>query len=113
MVRRTILQQEIVVEEHVKLSREAIRKRVKITKAIAAGINLGIAVLTAVTLAAGCIAAFIIMCNRTGAPGGELLVIPAIACAFAWGHEIGESRGRRMLEMEDFENGYIEQDAGH
>ena len=98
MVRRTILQQEVVIEEHVKLSREAI--------------NLGIMALSAVILAAGCITAFCIMCNRTGAPGGELLVIPAIACAFAWGHEVGESRGRRMLEMEDCEDGYIEQNAG-
>ena len=112
MVRRTILLQEVVIEEHVKLSREAIKKRVKVTKAIAAGINLGIMALSAVILAAGCITAFCIMCNRTGAPGGELLVIPAIACAFAWGHEVGESRGRRMLEMEDCEDGYIEQNAG-
>lgn len=112
MVRRTILQQEVVIEEHVRLSREAIKKRVKLTKAIAAGINLGIAVLSAVILVAGCITAFSVMCSRTGAPGGELLVIPAIAFAFAWGHEIGESRVRRMLEMEDYEDGYIEQNAG-
>ena len=47
MVRRTIMQTEVIVEEQrLKPRRSQIRRRVRIEKAIARGINLGIVVLS-------------------------------------------------------------------
>ena len=82
MTRKTVMHREtevFVVEEKLAPRKEAIKRRVKLERCIAAGINLGAMILT-------------------GGLGGEVLVFPALAMMFLWGREIGLREARQEAE---------------
>lgn len=108
MVRRTIMQTEVIVEEQkVRPRRSQIRKRVKAERAIARGISLGIMVLSAAVFIRVGFLVYDVMNSRTGGLGGEILVFPALALAFGFGYEIGARNERKQWEAdEDGENEY-------
>ena len=96
MTRKTVMHREtevFVVEEKLTPRKEAIKRRVKLERCIAAGINLGVMILTG-----GALMVFAVMDSRTGGLGGEVLVFPALAMMFLWGREIGLREARQEAE---------------
>ena len=92
MTRKTVMHREtevFVVEERLAPRKEAIKRRVKLERCIAAGINLGAMIGRMV---------FAVMDSRTGGLGGEVLVFPALAMMFLWGREIGLREARQEAE---------------
>lgn len=101
MVRKTVMQRETevyVIEEKLTPRKEAIKRRVKLEKCIAAGINLGAMILTGGTLVKIGLMVFVVIDSRTGGLGGEVLVFPALAMMFLWGREIGLGEARQEAE---------------
>nr|DAQ32001.1 MAG TPA: MYM-type zinc finger protein [Caudoviricetes sp.] len=95
MTRKTVTHREtevFVVEEKLAPRKEAIKRRVKLEKCIAAGINLGAMILTGGALVKIGFMVFTVIDSRTGGLGGEILVFPALAMMFLWGREVGRSR---------------------
>ena len=95
MTRKTVTHREtevFVVEEKLAPRKEAIKRRVKLEKCIAAGINLGAMILTGGALVKIGFMVFTVIDSRTGGLGGEILVCPALAMMFLWGREVGRSR---------------------
>lgn len=105
MTRKTVMHREtevFVVEEKLAPRKEAIKRRVKLERCIAAGINLGAMILTGGALVKIGLMVFAVMDSRTGGLGGEVLVFPALAMMFLWGREIGLREARQEAEaMED------------
>lgn len=87
-----------VVEEKLAPRKEAIKRRVKLERCIAAGINLGAMILTGGALVKIGLMVFAVMDSRTGGLGGEVLVFPALAMMFLWGREIGLREARQEAE---------------
>ena len=95
MTRKTVMHREtevFVVEEKLAPRKEAIKRRVKLERCIAAGINLGAMILTGSALVK---IGFMVF---TGGLGGEVLVFPALAMMFLWGREIGLGEARQEAE---------------
>lgn len=98
MVRKTVMHREtevFVVEEKLALRKEAIKRRVKLERDIAAGINLGTLLLTAAALVKIGFMVFDMLQRRTGGVGGEILVFPALALMFYWGRDVGRSEAEQ------------------
>lgn len=98
MTRKTVMHREtevFVVEEKLAPRKEAIKRRVKLERCIAAGINLGAMILTGGALVKIGLMVFAVMDSRTGGLGGEVLVFPALAMMFLWGREIGLREARQ------------------
>lgn len=92
MVRKTVMQRETevyVIEEKLTPRKEAIKRRVKLEKCIAAGINWGALILTGAALVKIGFMVFNTIDARTGGLGGEVLVFPALALMFLWGRDVG------------------------
>lgn len=103
MKRRTVMRTEVVVEERIRLNKQQIRKQVKMQRAIAAGINLGIVAVQAIVVVAAAVASYNALVSRVGAPGGEILVFPALAFMFLFGMDVGRNQERKnMEELEDY-----------
>lgn len=101
MTRKTVMHREtevFVVEEKLAPRKEAIKRRVKLERCIAAGINLGAMILTGGALVKIGLMVFAVIDSRTGGLGGEVLVFPALAMMFLWGREIGLGEARREAE---------------
>lgn len=101
MTRKTVMHREtevFVVEEKLAPRKEAIKRRVKLEKCIAAGINLGAMILTGGALVKIGFMVFAVIDSRTGGLGGEVLVFPALAMMFLWGREIGLGEARQEAE---------------
>lgn len=101
MTRKTVMHREtevFVVEEKLTPRKEAIKRRVKLERCIAAGINLGAMILTGGALVKIGLMVFAVMDSRTGGLGGEVLVFPALAMMFLWGREIGLREARQEAE---------------
>ena len=101
MTRKTVMHREteiFVVEEKLAPRKEAIKRRVKLERCIAAGINLGAMILTGGALVKIGLMVFAVMDSRTGGLGGEVLVFPALAMMFLWGREIGLREARQEAE---------------
>ena len=97
MTRKTVMHREtevFVVEEKLAPRKEAIKRRVKLERCIAAGINLGAMILTGGALVKIGLMVFAVIDSRTG----EVLVFPALAMMFLWGREIGLGEARREAE---------------
>lgn len=105
MVRKTVMQRETevyVIEEKLTPRKEAIKRRVKLEKCIAAGINLGAMILTGGTLVKIGLMVFAVIDSRTGGLGGEVLVFPALALMFLWGRDVGLGEAEQAeREIED------------
>ena len=100
MTRKTVMHREtevFVVEEKLAPRKEAIKRRVKLERCIAAGINLGAMILTGGALVKIGLMVFAVIDSRTGGLGGEVLVFPALAMIL-WGREIGLGEARREAE---------------
>ena len=96
MTRKTVMHREtevFVVEERLAPRKEAIKRRVKLERCIAAGINLTGGALVKIGLMV-----FAVMDSGTGGLGGEVLVFPALAMMFLWGREIGLREARQEAE---------------
>ena len=103
MTRKTVMHREtevFVVEERLAPRKEAIKRRVKLERCIAAGINLGAMILTGGALVKIGLMVFAVIDSRTGGLGGEVLVFPALAMMFLWGREIG-LRQKLLRTMEE------------
>ena len=101
MTRKTVMHREtevFVVEERLAPRKEAIKRRVKLERCIAAGINLGAMILTGGALVKIGLMVFAVIDSRTGGLGGEVLVFPALAMMFLWGREIGLGEARQEAE---------------
>ena len=85
----------ITVVEKVRPRKEMIKKRVRVEKAIALGINLGITALSFVLIVSGCITAFVVACNGLVLIDSKYFALPAIAIAFMWGHGSGYIRCKK------------------
>ena len=105
MVRKTVMQRETevyVIEEKLTPRKEAIKRRVKLERCIAAGINLGAMILTGGTLVKIGLMVFAVIDSRTGGLGGEVLVFPALALMFLWGRDVGLGEAEQAeREIED------------
>lgn len=102
-----VLTEVYVIEEKLTPRKEAIKRRVKLERCIAAGINLGAMILTGGALVKIGLMVFAVMDSRTGGLGGEVLVFPALAMMFLWGREIGLREARQEAEaIEDNEGEY-------
>lgn len=104
MTRKTVMHREtevFVVEERLAPRKEAIKRRVKLERCIAAGINLGAMILTGGALVKIGLMVFAVMDSRTGGLGGEVLVFPALAMMFLWGREIGLREARQEAEIKE------------
>ena len=114
MVRRTIMQTEVIVEEQrLKPRRSQIRRRVRIEKAIARGINLGTVVLSTAIFTRVGFLVYEVINSRSGGLGGEILVFPALVLAFGFGYEFGARNERKQWEGdEDEESGTEHRTAG-
>ena len=101
MTRKTVMHREtevFVIEEKLAPRKEAIKRRVKLERCIAAGINLGAMILTGSALVKIGFMVFTVIDSRTGGLGGEVLAFPALAMMFLWGREIGLGEARREAE---------------
>ena len=101
MVRKTVMlrhTEDYLFEEKLTPRQESIKRRVKLEKCIAAGINLGAMILTGGTLVKIGLMVFAVIDSRTGGLGGEVLVFPALAMMFLWGREIGLGEARQEAE---------------
>ena len=87
-----------MIEEKLAPRKGAIKRRVKLEKCIAAGINLGAMILTGSTLVKIGFMVFAVIDSRNGGLGGEVLVFPALAMMFLWGREIGLGEARQEAE---------------
>lgn len=116
MTRKTVMHREtevFVVEERLAPRKEAIKRRVKLERCIAAGINLGAMILTGGVLVKIGLMVFAVIDSRTGGLGGEVLVFPALAMMFLWGREIGLGEARQEAEaIEDNGGEYRAESAG-
>lgn len=102
MTRKTVMHREtevFVVEERLAPRKEAIKRRVKLERCIAAGINLGAMILTGGALVKIGLMVFAVIDSRTGGLGGEVLVFPALAMMFLWGREIGLGEARQKAAV--------------
>lgn len=101
MTRKTVMRREtevFVVEEKLAPRKEAIKRRVKLERGIAAGINLGTLILTGVALVKIGIMVFAVIDSRTRGLGGEVLVFPALIMMFLWGRDVGLGEARQEAE---------------
>ncbi len=105
MTRKTVMQRETevyVIEEKLTPRKEAIKRRVKLEKCIAAGINWGALILTGAALVKIGFMVFNTIDARTGGLGGEVLVFPALALMFLWGRDVGLGEAEQAeREIED------------
>lgn len=110
MVRKTVMQRATevyVIEERLIPRKEAIKRRVKLERCIAAGINLGIIFLTGTALVKIGFMVYTAISSRAGGFGGEILVFPALAMMFLWGRNVGlEEAEQEEREIEDHEGEY-------
>lgn len=110
MVRKTVMQRKTevyVVEEKLAPRKEAIKRRIKLEKGIAAGINWGVLILTGATLIKIGVMVFNTIDARVGGLGGEILVFPALLLMFLWGREVGLGEaGQAEREIEDHGGNY-------
>ena len=101
MTRKTVMHREtevFVVEEKLAPRKEAIKRRVKLERCIAAGINLGAMILTGAALVKIGFMAFAMIDSRTGGLGGEILIFPMLVMMFLWGRDIGKEEARQEGE---------------
>lgn len=101
MTRKTVMHREteiFVIEEKLAPRKEAIKRRVKLERHIAAGINLGTLILTSAALVKIGFIAFAVIDSRSGGLGGEVLVLPALAMMFLWGRDVGLGETRQEAE---------------
>ena len=100
MERKRAMRREVevfVIEEKLVLRKEAIKRRVKLERSIAAGINLGALILTGAALVKIGFMVFDAFGSRIGGLGSEALVLPALVMMFVWGREAG----LKEAEMEE------------
>lgn len=101
MTRKKVIHREtevFVVEEKLAPRKEAIKRRVKLERCIATGINLGAMILTGGALVKIGFMVFAVIDSRTGGLGGEVLVFPALAMMFLWGRDAGLEEARQEAE---------------
>lgn len=103
MVKQTIVQTKVVVTEHLKPRPAAIKRRIKLERSIANGINIAFVVLSAAALIRVGLLVYDTLNSRSGGMGGEILVFPTLILMFWWGYEIG--RDRVMDQWEALEDG--------
>lgn len=105
MTRKTVMHREtevFVVEEKLAPRKEAIKRRVKLERCIAAGINLGAMILTGSALAKIGFMVFAVIDSRAGGLGGEILVFPTLVMMFLWGRDVGLGEAEQAeREIED------------
>lgn len=92
MVKKTVMQREteiFVIEEKLAPRKEAIKRRVKLERDIAIGINMGTLILTGAAFVKIGFMVFNMIDSRTGGLGSEILVFPALVLMFLWGREVG------------------------
>lgn len=85
----------VTVVEKVRPSKRMIRKKVRMEKAIALGINLAITVLSFALVVGGCVAAFMIACDMLEPLDNKFLILPVLTLAFMWGYGAGHVRCRK------------------
>ncbi|MDO4298847.1 MAG: hypothetical protein Q4C59_10310 [Lachnospiraceae bacterium] len=109
---RTVVRSETIMEQHVTLSKEAIRKRIKMEKSIAAGINLGAVGLSAAMFVKIGSMVYETLITRNGLPGGEILVFPGLCLTFWIGYKVGTDRAVKSQVCEYGRIPQIEQKSG-
>lgn len=104
MKRRTLVKTAVIVEEQTLRPRKSeIRRRVRMEKAIAAGINIAFIALSALLLIKVGLVVYAALMARAGGIGGEILVLPAMAVMFAFGRDVGRQEQAKRLEVQDEE----------
>lgn len=100
MKKKTVMHREtevFVVEEKLMPRKEAIKRRVKLERGIAGGVNLSVVFLTGAALIKIGFMVFTAVESKTGL-GGEMLVLPVLAMMFLWGREVGQEEAKQEVE---------------